>query len=346
VTRKSLLVGSIPAADAKEAVTLALAELGPLLVSVPDGETGPRSQWVAMIINGLRTNPALILKKDGRWSNYQDRPTYSVRRGARLESDSIELGYLNAFHESRSVVDALSVEYGVAPVTHQVGVASGFDLALFAFGPVGALRHRAAFNAAGARDIKAIADEAVRDVVFQIELPAETVAVARSPRLLRAAISRWLAGVSVELARSAPTDTRFGIHLCFGDLGNRALVTSARDCSAVVALTNAIVARWPESAELAYVHLPLAAGNEPPSTDAAFYAPLGKLELPQATRLIAGFVHEKLSEKQLLDILRAVEAAAGRTVDVAAPCGLGRRDQSVARDIMAASRTLCAAPRA
>jgi hypothetical protein len=247
-------------------------------------------------------------EKDGRWLNYQDRPTYSVRRGARLDPDSLELGYLAAFRESQPVVDALSVEYGLSRATRQVGVASGFDLALFAFGPAGALRHRAAFNAAAARDIKAIADEAGRDVIFQIELPAETVAVARSPRVLRGAVSRWMAGVSVDLAHSAPRGASFGIHLCFGD------------------------------------HIPLAAGNVPPSTTAAFYAPLAKLELPPATRLIAGFVHETLTEEQLLDVLRMVESAAGRTVDVAAPCGLGRRDESVARAIMTASRRLCAAP--
>jgi hypothetical protein len=35
-----------------------------------------------------------------------------------------------------------------------------------------------------------------------------------------------------------------------------------------------------------------------------------------------------------------VESAAGRRVDVAAPCGLGRRDPAMARDLMRASRQL------
>jgi hypothetical protein len=35
-----------------------------------------------------------------------------------------------------------------------------------------------------------------------------------------------------------------------------------------------------------------------------------------------------------------VESAYGRPVDVAAPCGLGRRDATMARDLMRASRQL------
>lgn len=56
-TRGTLLIGSIPASDAHDAVELALTELGPTLMCVPDGETGPRSQWVASIIAALRNHP-------------------------------------------------------------------------------------------------------------------------------------------------------------------------------------------------------------------------------------------------------------------------------------------------
>jgi hypothetical protein len=339
--RKALLVGSIPGFDTQEAVELAISELGSDLFSVPDGETGPRNSWVQIIIDRLRRNPALVLKKDGLWSTYDDRPMFKVRRGASFDPESLDLGYLDAFRESRPVVEALSGRYGLANPTHQVGVASGFDLALFTFGALGALRYWKVFNAAAGKDIEAIVDEAGRDAVFQIELVAEMVQVARTPPLLRPAIARWMAGFSVDLPRKAPPGTRFGIHLCYGDLNNRALVTPARDCSAAVTLTNAIVSRWPTATDLDYVHMPLAAGNEPPSLDASYYAPLAQLELPQTTRLVAGFVHEKHSQTELLDVLRLVESAAGRPVDVAAACGLGRREPAVARGVMQASRMLC-----
>jgi hypothetical protein len=341
--RKTLLVGSIPGDDTEQAVDLAIRELGPTLLAVPDGETGSRSKWVVPIIEALRTNPAVTLKKDGRWSSYDDRPEFRVRRGCRIDPASLELGYWNAYRESRPLVETLTRQYGVPYAAHQIGVASGFDLALFALGMPGALRHRQAFNAAVAREIEAISADSGGGVVFQIEVPAELVMVARAPRVLHTAVAAWVSDFCVELPKMARPTTQFGVHLCFGDLGNRAMVRGRRDCSAVVALVNAIVKRWPTAVSLEYVHFPLAAGDEPPTLNSAYYAPLAGLRVPATTRVVAGFVHEGLSESALRQVLRLVESTAGRRVDIGAPCGLGRRERDVAREIMQSSRMLCAA---
>jgi hypothetical protein len=226
---------------------------------------------------------------------------------------------------------------------YQVGVASGFDLALLAFGPVGALRYRKAFNVAANREIRSIRRILGDDVVFQIELPAELVAVSRAPGVLRPAVARWMAGVSIEPAKLAPNGTKFGVHLCFGDLNHKSLMKVGEDCAPIVRLANSIAARWPRHTSLAYVHIPLAAGDDAPSLEESYYAPLADLSLPADTRLVAGFVHEALAKDQLREILRMIEAAAGRRVDVAAACGLGRRDAAMARDLMRASRELAVA---
>jgi len=341
--RGTLLVGSIPAPDTHEAVKLALTELGPTLMCIPDGETGSRSQWVSSIIAELRNHPAVELEHDGRWSNYNDRPRYRVRRGATLDPDLLRLGYDAAFQQSRPVLNGLLAEHGLAGATYQVGLASGFDLALLAFGPVAALRYRKAFNRAVSREIHSIRRNLDYDVVFQIELPAELVAVSRAPGVLRAVVTRWMAGVSVEPAALAPNGTKFGVHLCFGDLHHKALMIVGRNCSPTVQLANAIVARWPRHTSLAYMHIPLAAGDAAPSLAQSYYAPLADLSLPAGTRLVAGFVHDALSEDQLREVLNMVESIVGGRVDVAAPCGLGRRDAATARDLMRASRHLAAA---
>jgi hypothetical protein len=341
--RKTLLVGSIPGEDTEQAVDLAISELGSTLLAVPDGETGTRSQWVVSIIEALRNNPAVSLKKDGRWSTYDDRPTFRLRPGSRIDPASLDLGYWNAYRESRPIVEKLIREGGVPNAAHQVGVASGFDLALFAFGLPGALRHRKPFNVAVAREVDAVSGDSGGGVLFQIEVPAELLMVARAPRVLRRIVAVWASRVCVEVPRMVAPGTQFGVHLCFGDLGNRALVRGLGDCSAVVALVNAIVARWPAPVSLQYVHLPLAAGDEPPTLDAAYYVPLARLRVPATTRVVAGFVHEGRSEPQLRQVLRLVESAAGRRVDIGAPCGLGRRERDVARAIMRSSRMLCTA---
>jgi len=148
-TRNTLLVGSIPAADTHDAVDLALTELGHTLMCLPDGETGSRSQWVASIIGALRDHPALELKRDGQWSDYNDRPHYRIRRGATLDPDLLELGYNDAIRQSRPVLDSLVAKHGLDGALYQVGVASGFDLALLAFGPVAALALSQGFQPGG-----------------------------------------------------------------------------------------------------------------------------------------------------------------------------------------------------
>ncbi|MDV3129943.1 hypothetical protein M1247_33920 [Mycobacterium sp. 21AC1] len=345
VHRKSLLVGSIPAADTDDAVRCAMDEMGSLLIAVPDGETGERKAWVGAIIDRLSSNPAFQLKKAGRWTGYDDVPEYRVRRRMRVDPDSLALGYYDAFQLSRPVIEAAASTRDLVGLPLQVGVVSAFDLTLFSQGWTGALRHRGPFNVATAREIAAIRSERAGDVIFQIEIPAELVAVARSPRLIRPAVARWMGRMAVELTRSVSPGTRFGIHLCYGDLGNHSFITGLRDCAAAVALTNAIVASWPSTVSLEYVHLPLAAGDEPPSLDATYYAPLSDLRLPPLTRLVAGFVHEGLSEDQLRDVLILVESARHGRVDIAAACGLGRREPNVARTIMKRTRILCEAPR-
>ena len=132
------------------------------------------------------------------------------------------------------MLDGLVAEFRIEGTIYQVGVASGFDLALLAFGPAGALRYRKAFNKAASREIGSIRGILGDDVVFQIELPAELVAVSRAPGILRPAVARWMAGVSVEPAKLAPNGTKFGVHLCFGDLNHRALMKVGKDCAPIV----------------------------------------------------------------------------------------------------------------
>src|SRR3546814_786973 len=73
------LVGSIPASDGAAAMKLAKDELGSHLRWLPDGETGDRQDWVASIIDGLRTHPDLELSKEGDWSDYDSTPRFRIR---------------------------------------------------------------------------------------------------------------------------------------------------------------------------------------------------------------------------------------------------------------------------
>lgn len=343
--RKTVLVGSIPAPDAEGAMRLALREVGPHLRYLPDGETGERDRWVVSIIEAMRAHPDLEVRKEGRWTAYDDQLNFAVRRGHRLRAEKLDLGYPSAYEESRPTFDLLRDEFDRPDLVYQVGVPGDLDLALFALGTTGPFRHRAPFTDATVDAMTRIHEHGGDDVLFQLEIPAELVFVTKAPGPLRRPLAGWLAGVVTRLAARAPEGARFGVHLCLGDLGHEAL-TRMRDAGPVTRLAGAIAARWPAGRPLEYLHAPLAAGEEPPVLEERFYRPLGELRLPEDTRFVAGLLHESRSVDELRQLLGLVESRMGSTVDVAAACGLGRRGEEAAVQVLRQGAALCGLARA
>jgi hypothetical protein len=338
--RKTLLVGSIPAADAEEAMTKALTEIGPHLRCLPDGETGERGTWIACMIENLRANPALRVRREGGMTNYQDMLNFAVRRGQTLRAGSMDFGIAAAYQASWPVFAKLRAEHQLPGLSFQVGIPGDLDMSLFSMGLTGPFRYRRPFAEALASQVAKIHAESGDQVLFQLEVPAELIFMTRAPGPVRPPLARWLGGVVAGLAARAPAGARFGVHLCLGDLGHQALGRLG-DTGPLVLLANAIAARWPSSRPLEYVHAPLAAGIDPPPADPAFYRPLERLELPDRTRFVAGLLHEGRETDELRPILALVESALGREADVAAACGLGRRDPAAAEKTMRQGAALC-----
>jgi hypothetical protein len=325
------LVGSYPAADTRQAMTIAAGVAGPYLRALADGEVGARRNWITHIVEGLREHPDVELRTDGNWSGYDDRPVFMVKRGHRLTSGSLDLGHAAAARESYEVFKKIRVEHRLDAVSFQVGIPGDLDLAFFAFGSAGAVRHRGTFRDALAREIEEITGWGGQDVLFQLEVPAELVMVASVPKPLRTAAAYLLVRGMVKQVSAAPPGTRFGVHLCVGDLNNKALKRLSTVAPAV-SMVNALLRIWPRGRSLEYVHVPLAAGDQPPPLEPGFYQPLESLAaLPRDTRFAAGLVHEAQEPGDQRKILRTVESVLSRTVDVSPACGLGRRSPQDAR---------------
>ena len=327
--RGAHLVGSIPAASAESAMSDALDRLGERLHTLPDGETGRRKDWIIHIIEAFRAHPDLEVAREGDWSGYDRTPRFKVRAGHSFTSAGLDLGYAREFRESYPTFRTLREKSKRLDLAFQVGIPSDLDMTLFTFGPAGLLTRRRAFTGATVRDIEAIHREAGDDVVFQIEVPAELVFVAQMPPPLRPLVARYMASGISRLARLSPAGSRFGIHLCLGDMNHRALAT-LKDVRPVVQLANAIAAGWPANRSLEYIHAPFAAAGIPPTLDPGWYAPLADLRIPTWTRFVAGCVHEDLSLADQQLVLRLIEEKVGHRVDVATACGLGRRTPAAA----------------
>lgn len=322
-TRSAHLVGSLPGNTAQEAMTGALDRLAPWLRALPDGETGERRNWIIHIVEAMRDHPDLELVKEGSWSDYQDVPRFRVRKGHRLYGAALDFGELSAAEASWPTFETLRTNSSLPELSFQVGIPGDFDLAMFTLGPAAALRHRRAFAEATVRQIRAIHVLTGERAVFQIEVPAELVLLARAPGPSQPALARILGRQIASLAAGAAPGTRFGIHLCLGDMNHRALGRMT-DATPLVLLANAIARAWPADRLLEFVHAPFAAAENPPPLSRAFYAPLRGLRLGPV-RFVSGIAHEEqpLADQRRLRAL--VDEATGQAVDISTSCGLGRR---------------------
>ena len=329
MSRIAHLVGSIPLDSAEEAMTEALERLGPNLRWLPDGETGERTNWIIHIVESFRRHPDLELTSEGKWSDYDDTPRFAIRKGHTLTGDSLDFGHAADFEQSYPAFLKLREQAGHDDLAFQLGLPGDFDMALFTLGPLGAFQHRKPFTEATLRTIRTVHASAGDDVVFQIEVPAELVFVAKMPPPLQPAMAALLARGITGLAAQSPQGARFGVHLCLGDMNHRALGRMS-DVSPLVHLTNAIAKAWPAERRLEYIHAPFAAAIEPPPNRRGFYAPLTKLKLPAEVAFIAGFAHEDqplVAQQALRDHL---DQLLGRPVGIATACGLGRREREPA----------------
>lgn len=337
--RKAHLVGSIPGATAEEAMESALSRLASYLRSLSDGETGVRSSWIRSNIRPLYEHPDLetTASEQGDPTKYGGRPGVRVKDGHVITGESVApyLAQLGAFEASYPRFRDLRDRHGRPDLSFQVGFPLHHDYAVGAFGPAG--NEPEVYEAcldATARQIQAIHHRAGSDVIFQIETVAGSIAVTGADPDAQPAIARETATRLAELIARTPDGARFGVHLCVGDLNHKAL-GRLDNAAALVLLANAIAEAWPTGRSPKYIHVPFAAAAEPPVLEESFYAGLEELRLPGDTRFVAGFIHERVSLADTRRLLATIERRAGRQVDVAAACGLGRRaDPAEAWDSM------------
>ena len=332
------LVGTIPVDSTREAMSLVIERVGDRIGDrLPDGETGDRENWIGRIIESLRTHPDLEVRREGDWSDYETTPVFAVRRGHSF--DSVDLDYHQHFVDSWGAFEEAKRRLGRPDLAFQIGIPGPIDLAFAAFGfnPIQGLRHARPFEEATIRDIEQIHATVGDQVVYQLEIPIEVEVAIRMRFLGRPGIG-WLAKRVLRVIEGSPEGTRWGFHLCVGDMNHRSF-SRLDDATIPVKLANALIERFPAGRTLEFLHMPFAHAVEPPTTSESFYEPLRRLQL-DGTRFVAGFVHEGQSADAQRAIRDTIERLVGGPVDVAASCGLGRRDLEHARANLDRSREL------
>lgn len=338
--RRVHLVGTIPAESTGAALRLVSDTLGDTITGwLPDGETGNRKNWIGRLVESLRDHPDLELTKDGDWSDYKSTPAFKVKKGH--EFNSVDLDYFEKFEESWPEFQKVRSNLGRADLAFQIGIPGPIDVAFAAFGfnPVNGLRRVGPFERATVEEIGRIHAVAGDEIVYQLEIPIEVELVNRIPAPVRSQGARRLGKKILRVVEDSPQGTRWGFHLCVGDMNNESF-SKLRDAGPAVDLVNALVSQFPSGRKLEFVHMPLAHGSIPPTTEQKFYGPLMNLRLPPDVRFIAGYAHERQSLEDQQKVQNIVEVMVGHPVDIAASCGLGRRDVEAATANLERSREL------
>jgi hypothetical protein len=340
--REVLLVGSVGLRDSEEVFRAVGPLLGSRIRRIPDGETGPRTSWVARLRFALENNPAFEddpeeVSAGGRITHPTEGtrtwkgsaivprgapppPRLRLRAGVMPEAIRIgPLGYPEAAIDSYRLLLRLRAQ-GVVPAHLRFQVA---------------LPTTAAFlNAHLVHRHHATVEPIYRKRLFS-ELDAILAAVPHGELAIQWDVStemgQWegvrqahfpdvQSGVIERLAihcNRVPRDVELGVHLCYGSYGGRHW-KEPESTANMVEVHNRLAARIERPID--YLHMPVPVDRD----DDAYFAPLAGLRPAATTKLFLGLIHDSDGVE---GTRRRIAAAAkyARDFGIATECGFGRR---------------------
>jgi len=322
------LVGSVPLASAETVFETVGAQLGDRLRRIPDGETGPRSDWIVWQLPVFTSQPLLEIVPPAP-NSWRPLPRVRLADGAPAGDVRFEaLGYADAALASYRVFARLKRD-------GRVPSASRFQLCLpTPLAPI------SAFVAA---EHQALLEPAYETRLLEElgrvlgELPHDQLAVQWDTNfefaMLEGVFPVWFGDVKggilerlLRLARHVPADVELGYHFCYGDVGHRHF-TEPADAGRLVEVANALAASL--GRPLNWIHLPVPRARD----DERYYAPLADLRLRAETELYLGLVHHTDGEEGTLRRM-AVAARFVGDFGVATECGWGRRPPATVPELL------------
>jgi len=340
--REVLLVGSVGLKDSEEVFRAVGSLLGDRMRRIPDGETGPRTSWVARLRFALENNPAFEddpreLAAGGRITHPTEGtrtwkgsavvargapppPRLRLRAGVKPEDIRIgNLGYPSAAIESYQTLCRLREE-GVVPghLRFQVALPT---VAAFLNAHV-VYEHHAIVEPIYRERLFSELDEILaaiphRDLAIQWDVSTE---MGQWEGVRHAYFADVKTGVIERLAihcARVPRGVELGVHLCYGSYGGRHWMEPESTAN-MVEVHNRLAAMLERPID--YLHMPVPVAR----SDDAYFAPLRGLKLGGGTRLFLGLVHDT---DGVPGTRKRIAAAEKYIADfgIATECGFGRR---------------------
>jgi ubiquinone/menaquinone biosynthesis C-methylase UbiE len=328
------LVGSVPLPDAEAVFRTLGSELGERLRRLPDGETGPRADWIVWQYPVLSSRPQFEIAPPAP-EFYRALPRLRLRdESAAKELRFDSLGYADAALASYRAFGVLKRD-GVVPRGCRFQVSLPTPLA-----PISAfvaLEDQAAVEAAYEAAMAVELERILEDI------PPEQLALQWDTNfefgMLEGDLPVWFGDVKggilerlLRISRLVPPAVELGFHFCHGH-DEQAGRAGHKDMSRMVEVANALAGSLDRP--LNWVHMPLPREG----LDAAFLGPLRELRLHAETELYLGALHPAESADEAgrrLDLAHEFVDEFG----VATPCGWGRLAPERVSGLIAMHRAL------
>ncbi len=311
------LVGSLPLGGAEQVFEEMSAALGDRLERLPDGETGPRADWIVWQYPVFSSHPEFVVCPPGA-NPYQLLPRLRLRVPDSIDTlRFFDLGYAQAALASYATFARMKDE-GTIPghVRFQVSFPTPVAPITAFIVPADQARVEPVYEAAILDEVRQICDAVPHDqLAIQWDANFEFA-------MLGGLIPCWFddarAGIIERLSRlaaSVPADVEVGFHFCQDH--QRLRHDRPYDARHMVDIANAVSATM--TRPMNWLHLPVPEDR----LDVAFFEKLGPLILGSATELYLGLIHVDQGE---LGVNARITAARRflSNFGVATACGWGR----------------------
>ena len=311
------LVGSVPLNSTEDVMRVVCATAGDRLRRVPDGETGPRADWIVWQYPVLSSRPEFEVAPPAP-DFYRALPRLRLRNRGSDDLLFESLGYADAADASYRVFAQLKRQ-GLVPVACRFQVCLPTPLA-----PV------SAFIAADDQSVVEAAYERAMDLELErilAAVPHDQLAIQWDTNfefgMLEGDLAAWFPNVHaailerlLRLSGLIPDDVELGFHFCYGD-GQDPRRREPESLRKPVEIANALAAAI--GRPLNWIHMPT---TREVGTD-AFFEPLGDLRARPETELYLGVIRPDEADETAR---QRIEAAQRHTTEfgVATACGWGR----------------------
>jgi methionine synthase II (cobalamin-independent) len=334
--RTIYLVGSVPMASTQDVFEKVSAALGSALLTLPDGETGERLDWITWLEPVFADHPAFELSNEtfqlhGLAARHR---RYRLKPGASIDDVRFDnLFYADVAKRSYATFAALKRAGKIpAHVKFQVDLVPAHSV-IWLFVQEDLQRAvDSIYNDAVLREIdKIAADIPHEDLAIQFDIASAVFARLERNQpgpygATKEEMQETFSRIVVRLAEHVPADIDLLFHFCYGDAGHRHVVEPT-DMSDMVDYANRLAIQLKRP--ITQIHMPVPRNR----TDDAYFAPLDRLRLHPDTRVCLGLVHYTdgiEGTKKRISVARRFL----RDFGIATECGFGRRDPSTIPELL------------